>query len=118
MSASSPCVTSTGATARSLPASVSRTSKAGKKAWVPLDVTTTAQAQEELRRVLVEREDQTLRHVGESPTLETYYTKSYLPILLASGKNRTPSSRNADTFSTGGEDWATSASTKFVRAMS
>ncbi len=57
-----------------------------KKAWVPLAVETTAQAQEELRRVLVEREDQTLRHVGESPTLETYYTKSYLPLLLASGK--------------------------------
>jgi len=57
-----------------------------KKAWVPLNVETTAQAQDELRRVLVERVDQTLRHIGESPTLETYYTKSYLSLLLASGK--------------------------------
>lgn len=53
---------------------------------MPLEVPTTAQAQEELRRVLVERADQTLRHVGESPTLEDYYTRSYLALLCSAGK--------------------------------
>lgn len=57
-----------------------------KKAWVPLTVETVPQAQEELRRLLVERVDQTLRHIGESPTLEAYYTKTYLALLLGSGK--------------------------------
>lgn len=57
-----------------------------RKTWVPLAVETTAQAQEELRRLLVEREDQTLRHIGESPTLETYYTKTYLSLMSVSGK--------------------------------
>jgi integrase len=57
-----------------------------KKAWVPLTVKTVPQAQDELRRLLVEREDQTLRHIGESPTLEAYYTKTYLALLHSSGK--------------------------------
>ena len=57
-----------------------------KKAWVPLEADTVPKAQEELRRLLVEREDQTLRHIGESPTLEKYFTEAYLPMLLASGK--------------------------------
>lgn len=57
-----------------------------KQVWVPLPADTVSKAQEELRRLLVEREDQTLRHIGESPTLEKYFTEMYLPMLFASGK--------------------------------
>jgi hypothetical protein len=57
-----------------------------KLAWVPLDVSTVAGAQDELRRVRVEREDNPLRHIGESPIFEKYYTATYLPLLKAAGK--------------------------------
>lgn len=57
-----------------------------KMVWVPLEVSTTAQGQEELRRLLVERSDNSLRHVGESPTLEDYYVNSYLNLLCSAGK--------------------------------
>ena len=60
-----------------------------KMAWVPLEVPTVAQAQEELRRLLVERSDRTLRHIGLSPTLEEYYTKNYLSLLKSAGKKPT-----------------------------
>lgn len=59
---------------------------AKKLAWVPLEVSTVAQAQEELRRLLVERSDRTLRHLGLSPTLEVCYTKNYLSLLKSAGK--------------------------------
>ncbi len=67
-----------------------------KKAWVPLTVDTVPQAQEELRRLLVEREDQALRHIGESPTLETYYTKTYRALLVSSGRSQRRWSRSVD----------------------
>src|SRR4051812_40996120 len=54
-----------------------------KMAWVPLSVTTVAQAQEETRRLLVERADQSLRHIGTTPTLETYYVETYAALLAA-----------------------------------
>lgn len=57
-----------------------------KMVWVPLTAATVAQAQEEIRRLLVERADNTLRHIGESPTLENYYTQSYLGLLSSAGK--------------------------------
>ncbi len=57
-----------------------------KLAWVPLAVPTVAQAQKEIRRLLVERADNTLRHYGESPTLEEYYTQTYFDLLTSAGK--------------------------------
>lgn len=60
-----------------------------KLAWMPLEVATVPQAQEEVRRLLVDRVDQTLCHVGRSPTLDAYYTDSYLPMLLSAGKKET-----------------------------
>lgn len=61
---------------------------AGRKAmkWVPLDSTTSAEAQTEFRRVRVERDDNRLRHIGRSPRLSDYLTETYLPRLRLSGK--------------------------------
>ena len=42
-----------------------------------LRMPTVAQARDEIRRLLVERVDHTLRHTGESPSFEDYYTRSY-----------------------------------------
>jgi integrase len=55
-------------------------------AWIPLRAETPAQAQEQLRRVLVERADDELRHVGQSPSLEDYYRATYLGMLRSAGK--------------------------------
>lgn len=62
----------------------------GKKAvkWVPLKAITPGAAQEEMRTVLVERKENRLRHIGRCPTLGDYWTNSYLPHLLLSGKKQ------------------------------
>jgi integrase len=54
--------------------------------WVPLAVTSAAEAQEEFRKLMVERTENRLRHIGLSPTFGEFYNQSYLPMLNASGK--------------------------------
>jgi integrase len=53
--------------------------------WHPLDATTVAQAQNELRSLLVERRENRLRHIGESPKFGAYL-ETYLERLETSGK--------------------------------
>jgi integrase len=62
--------------------------EAGRKdvRWVPLAAKTAAEAQDEFRKLMVERTENRLRHIGLSPSFDEYYTKTYLPILNASGK--------------------------------
>ena len=62
--------------------------EAGRKEvrWVPLAAKTAAEAQEEFRKLMVERTENRLRHIGLSPTFGEFYNKSYLPMLNASGK--------------------------------
>ena len=59
----------------------------GRKAlkWIPLEATSAAEAQEEFRGVLVERDENRLRPVGMSP-LFTDYAKVYLERQLTGGK--------------------------------
>jgi integrase len=45
-----------------------------------------AEAQEELRKLLVERSENRLRHIGRSPAFDEYYDKTYLPELNTSKK--------------------------------
>lgn len=61
---------------------------AGRKAtkWVPLEAKSAAQAQDELRKLLVERSENRLRHVGQCPKFVEYLDQTYLPRLLISGK--------------------------------
>ena len=61
---------------------------AGRKslAWVPLAAKTAAEAQDELRTVLVERKENRLRHIGRPPLFAEYLDKTYLPLLNGSGK--------------------------------
>jgi hypothetical protein len=54
--------------------------------WVPLAATSAAEAQEEFRKLLVERSENRLRHIGLSPTFAEFYEQTYLPMLNASGK--------------------------------
>lgn len=49
--------------------------------WVPLDAKTAAEAQEEFRKLLTERSDDRLRHVGRSPTFGDYLDQSYAAVL-------------------------------------
>jgi integrase len=60
----------------------------GKKKirWVTLAAETAAAAHEEFRKVLVERSENRLRHIGRSPTFADFYERTYLPSLEASGK--------------------------------
>ena len=53
--------------------------------WHPLDATAVAQAQNELRNLLVERKENRLRHIGESPKFEAYLD-TYLRRLETSGR--------------------------------
>ena len=57
-----------------------------KLCWVPLKAGTVAQAQEELRTVLVERAENRLRHIGLAPALAEYLDQTHLPALALSGK--------------------------------
>ncbi len=61
---------------------------AGRKnvRWVPLAAKSAAEAQDELRTLVVERKEHRLRHVGRSPTFAEYLNQTYLPLLAGSGK--------------------------------
>ena len=54
--------------------------------WVPLAAKSAAEAQEEFRKLLVERSENRLRHIGLSPMFGEFYEQAYLPMLNASGK--------------------------------
>ena len=57
--------------------------------WVPLEnASTVAQAQSEFRRLLVERRDNQLRHVGRTPKMADYLQATYQPRLEVSGKRQ------------------------------
>src|SRR5574343_276223 len=61
----------------------------GKKAvkWVTLEgASTPSEAQEAMRVLLVERSENRLRHIGQTPKLADYITGTYLPRLETSGK--------------------------------
>ncbi len=64
--------------------------EAGRKklSWVPLAATTASEGQTELRKLLIERDENRLRHVGRSPTFDEYLTDTYLPLLAGTGKKR------------------------------
>ncbi len=61
---------------------------AGRKAvkWVPLKAETTAEAQDEFRTLLVERNEDRLRHIGRCPKFADYVEQTYLSRLATSGK--------------------------------
>lgn len=54
--------------------------------WVTLAAKSAAEAQEEFRKLLVERSENRLRHIGRSPTFGEFHDQTYLPMLAASGK--------------------------------
>ena len=58
----------------------------GSRWRVPLAAKTAAEAQEEFRKLMLERTENRLRHIGLSPSFGEFYNKSYLPMLNASGK--------------------------------
>jgi len=57
-----------------------------KVSWMPLTAKTSAEAQESLRTLLVERSENRLRQVGLSPKFAAYLDQTYLPLLATSGK--------------------------------
>jgi integrase len=61
---------------------------AGRKAvkWVPLKAATAAEAQEAFRSLLVERDQDTLRHIGRCPKFSDYVEQTYEKRLATSGK--------------------------------
>src|SRR5262245_33942889 len=62
---------------------------AGRKSmkWIPLDEAhSAAEAQEEFRKLLVERGENRLRHVGRCPQFGHYVNSTYEPGLETSGK--------------------------------
>ncbi len=65
---------------------------AGRKnvRWVPLAAKSAAEAQDEFRKLLVERTENRLRHVGLSPAFAEYLDQAYLPLLAGSGKKPDP----------------------------
>jgi integrase len=55
--------------------------------WVPLEnASTVSEARAEFHRLLVERRDNRLRHIGQTPKLVDYLRDTYLPRLEVSGK--------------------------------
>ena len=54
--------------------------------WVPLGAKSAAAAQEEFRKLLVERSENRLRHIGQCPKFANYLEQTYFPRLAASGK--------------------------------
>src|SRR5208337_1856226 len=60
----------------------------GRKAvkWVPLKADTAAAAQEEFRTLLVERGEDSLRHIGWCPKFSDYVDQTYAQRLATSGK--------------------------------
>ena len=61
---------------------------AGRKAvkWVPLEAASAAEAQEEFRTLLVERDEDRLRHTGRCPKFSDYVAQTYEQRLATSGK--------------------------------
>ncbi|HLH55099.1 MAG TPA: hypothetical protein VKY92_15940, partial [Verrucomicrobiae bacterium] len=61
---------------------------AGRKVvkWVPLNAETVAEAQEEFRKLLVQRSEAELPHIGRCPTFDSYVQDTYLKRLVTSGK--------------------------------
>ena len=61
---------------------------AGLKAvkWVPLEAATAAEAKQELDKLVVERSENRLRHIGRGPKVADYLDQTYLPRLETSGK--------------------------------
>ncbi|PYK97805.1 MAG: hypothetical protein DME19_14975 [Verrucomicrobia bacterium] len=57
-----------------------------KLSWASLKATTGAEAQNEFRKLLIEREENRLRHIGRSPTFAEFLDRTYLPLLAGSGK--------------------------------
>jgi hypothetical protein len=53
---------------------------------MPLAATSVAEAQAEYRKLLTEREENRLRHIGRSPTFADYLEQIYLPMLAGTGK--------------------------------
>jgi len=54
--------------------------------WIPLAAASAAEAQSELRKLLTEREENRLRHIGRSPMFADFLEQTYLPMLATSGK--------------------------------
>lgn len=69
-------------------ARISVEDEAGRKEvrWVPLAAKSAAEAQEEFRKLMVERTENRLRHIGRSPEFAEYLDQTYLPLLAGSGK--------------------------------
>jgi integrase len=69
-------------------ARISVENEAGRKdvRWVPVAAMSAAEAQEEFRKLLVERSENRLRHIGRAPAFGEFYDQTYLPMLQASGK--------------------------------
>ena len=84
-----------------------------KVAWVPLEVSTTAQVQEELRRTGGQQRTPRRR----VPTFEEYYAKSYLTLLVSAGKRDGTVATEGGICSIGDPGSDISASTRFVPAM-
>ncbi|HEY9172209.1 MAG TPA: site-specific integrase [Verrucomicrobiae bacterium] len=61
---------------------------AGRKAvkWVPLEATTAAEAKQEFDKLVIERSENRLRHIGRGPKFADYLKHTYLPRLETSGK--------------------------------
>lgn len=62
--------------------------ESGRKnlSWAPLAAKSVAEAQSQFRTLLNEREENRLRHIGQSPTLAEYLDNTYLPMLAGTGK--------------------------------
>jgi len=54
--------------------------------WVPLKAETVAEAQEKFRKLLVQRSDDELPHIGRCPTFNVYVQETYLSRLATSVK--------------------------------
>jgi len=63
---------------------------AGRKAvkWVPLEAATAAEASQELDKLLVERSEDRMRHIGRCPKFSDYVAQTYEQRLATSGKKR------------------------------
>ena len=57
-----------------------------KVQWAPITAATPAEAQAELRTLLVERAQNNLRQLSQSPRFTDYLNQTYLPLLATSGK--------------------------------
>ena len=73
--------------ASSSPGSPSRTTPGRKQVkWVPLTAASAAVAQEEFRKLLVERGEDRLRHIGRCPKFSDYVAQTYEQRLATAGK--------------------------------